>query len=277
LIPSLSWADDATTQATLHVLAAGDLLHIHIENLEIRAKPLKPFDVKMHVDAEGNILPPFLRSPIHVAGLTLNDGTKAVDAAYATNKQFGHVTTSLELLEVAKPSTGPSGPVLASGDLVRVTIADVIGPGLKTTTENHVADDGTLPVLLITPLRAAGVSTGEFTVAVRKAYHDANLINYADVSVERVDNAAKISAGPIERGDHLRVRLWDLKGPGVETSLEPDVDEHGFIPLPQAKPMKVLGLNEGQAAAEIQRIYREANLVQNMMVSVERLSAREGL
>jgi polysaccharide export outer membrane protein len=72
----------------------------------------------------------------------------------------------------------------------------------------------------------------------------------------------------IGRNDLLNVSITDLVAPGVETVKQARVSESGNISLPLVPPLKVEGLTEAQVETEIQRVYREANLMPNAQVTV---------
>lgn len=72
----------------------------------------------------------------------------------------------------------------------------------------------------------------------------------------------------VGRNDLLTVSITDLVGPGVETVKSVRVSESGNISLPLVGQVHCEGLTEAQLETEIQRAYREANLMPNAQVSV---------
>jgi polysaccharide export outer membrane protein len=72
----------------------------------------------------------------------------------------------------------------------------------------------------------------------------------------------------IGKNDLLSISITDLVAPGVETIKQVRVSESGNISLPLIPPVKAEGLTEAQLETEIQRAYREANLMPNAQVSV---------
>lgn len=72
----------------------------------------------------------------------------------------------------------------------------------------------------------------------------------------------------IGRNDLLSISITDLVGPGVETVKQARVSESGNISLPLVNQVRAEGLTEAQLETEIQRVYREMNLMPNAQVSV---------
>ncbi len=72
----------------------------------------------------------------------------------------------------------------------------------------------------------------------------------------------------VGRNDLLTISITDLVGPGVETVKSVRVSESGNISLPLVGQVHAEGLTEAQLETEIQRAYREANLMPNAQVSV---------
>ena len=72
----------------------------------------------------------------------------------------------------------------------------------------------------------------------------------------------------IGKNDLLSVSITDLMGPGVETVKSVRVSESGNVSLPLVGQVHAEGLTEAQMETEIQRAYREANLIPNAQVSV---------
>ena len=72
----------------------------------------------------------------------------------------------------------------------------------------------------------------------------------------------------IGRNDLLGISISDLVGPGVETVKQARVSESGNVSLPLVGQVRAEGLTEAQLETEIQRAYREQNLMPNAQVSV---------
>jgi polysaccharide export outer membrane protein len=72
----------------------------------------------------------------------------------------------------------------------------------------------------------------------------------------------------VGKNDLLSISITDLVGPGIETVKQARVSESGNISLPLVGQVRAEGLTEAQLETEIQRAYREANLMPNAQVSV---------
>ena len=72
----------------------------------------------------------------------------------------------------------------------------------------------------------------------------------------------------VGRNDLLTISITDVVGPGVETVKSVRVSESGNVSLPLIGQIRAEGLTEAQLETEIQRAYRDANLMPNTQVSV---------
>ncbi|MEO6434401.1 MAG: polysaccharide biosynthesis/export family protein [Tepidisphaeraceae bacterium] len=72
----------------------------------------------------------------------------------------------------------------------------------------------------------------------------------------------------VGRNDLLAISITDLVAPGVETVKQARVSESGNISMPLVGPIRAEGLTEAQLEAEIQRVYREQNLMPQAQVTV---------
>src|SRR6188474_1237032 len=88
------------------------------------------------------------------------------------------------------------------------------------------------------------------------------------VDVEPEDLSAAEVDYVIGKNDLLTISITDLMGPGVETLKSVRVSESGNVSLPLVGQVRAQGLTEQQLEGEIQRAYREANLIPNAQVSV---------
>jgi protein involved in polysaccharide export with SLBB domain len=166
----------------------------------------------------------------------------------------------------------------SAGDLVHIWISDLAGPDVATAIDAHIDANGKIPLPLVKDVHIAGLTQDKARKAINRAYHDANLINCAGAQIRKVKAAGPgtITAGPIEVGDVLKIRLWDLDGPGQETAKELEVKDEGTISLPKIGPITVIGMTEGQVAHAISKEYRDASLIQNMQVTVLRTATMAG-
>ena len=92
---------------------------------------------------------------------------------------------------------------------------------------------------------------------------------YANATdVEPADLVASETDYVIGKNDLLTISITDLMGPGIETVKNVRVSESGNVSLPLIGQLHAEGLTEAQMETEIQRAYREANLIPNAQVSV---------
>jgi protein involved in polysaccharide export with SLBB domain len=183
----------------------------------------------------------------------------------------------------AMPSTNPIDPaVLAAGDLVHVSVKAMFSDNLDFVADVHIDDAGNLPLPHLPPVPIAGLTTGRAQQAIDLAYRAANLLAHANSRIVRInEQRPDPSAGPIKIGDHLKARMWGLAGPGIETQKDYTIDESGSIELPPVDrvlvgKIKVLGCKEGEVADLIAGTYRQANLLQDMEVTVQRIAPGAG-
>jgi hypothetical protein len=85
-------------------------------------------------------------------------------------------------------------PPLRPGDLVRVAVYDLGGPGAQTVALTYVDRDGRISLpQLKTPVRVEGTSGRTCVDIVRDAYRTAGLLEHPHVSVQLMKPAAKAS------------------------------------------------------------------------------------
>ena len=73
----------------------------------------------------------------------------------------------------------------------------------------------------------------------------------------------------IQPGDRVSITVWDLQGAKTSTTQTPVVSDTGLVNLLVVKdPISLNGLTEMQAEKAIIKVYRDASLIENAMVSV---------
>ncbi len=81
---------------------------------------------------------------------------------------------------------------LGKGDLVNVAITGLNEPNLDTTKQTTVSESGTVNLpLIVTPVKAEGLTEPELQRAVSDAYRNANILSNAQVSVQVVEARAR--------------------------------------------------------------------------------------
>ncbi|CAN5487312.1 hypothetical protein BH10PLA1_BH10PLA1_12120 [soil metagenome] len=80
-----------------------------------------------------------------------------------------------------------------NGDLIEISIDDLVGVGVTTTKQTRVDHDGNISLPLVGKVRVEGMTEAEAEQAISKAYNDAKLIRNAKVSVTIIKDAAAAS------------------------------------------------------------------------------------
>ncbi len=78
----------------------------------------------------------------------------------------------------AKPAT------LKVGDVIEVTISDLVAVGVDTTKRTRIGKDGSISLPLVGSVKAAGLTESELEKSVSEAYAKDKLIKNAQVSVK---------------------------------------------------------------------------------------------
>lgn len=173
---------------------------------------------------------------------------------------------------------GLPGPV-GAGDLISVTIYDLVGPGKGATFPVRVDGDGKASLPHVGQVQVGGRTTDRAASAVSGAYRDAKLIENAVVTVGVLESgsAATVKPGPLNRGDRLRITIYGLVAQLQQpTTVLAMIGDDGSIELPVAGELKLAGLTEAEADKAIATLYRERGAVQGAIVSVLRLAPAAG-
>jgi protein involved in polysaccharide export with SLBB domain len=198
-----------------------------------------------------------------VIALLIVSKIEAADASAASQPADGAKVQPVEQKSAVIPD-----------DLLKVTISDLIAPGIETRKEVRVDPAGKISLPLVGRIGVKDLSLPEAQRAVQKAYRDANLLQNAQVEVVRLESGKhpSLKSGPIAVGEAVEFEIADLEGPGKVSKQRLTVGEDGRVALPQlAKPVDVAGLTEAEAEQAIVRAYRDADVVVNAKVSVRRL------
>ncbi len=81
----------------------------------------------------------------------------------------------------------PHDYAIGKGDLLAVSITDLVGPQVETLKQMRVSETGKISLPLIGQIQAEGLTEAQLEVAVQQAYADANLIQKAQVSVTVIE------------------------------------------------------------------------------------------
>jgi hypothetical protein len=79
----------------------------------------------------------------------------------------------------------PADYIIKSGDVVKVTVCDLEGPGLNTTVRAIITPDGALKLPWVDePVTVRGLTELQAQSAISDAYEKAKVLNSANVSME---------------------------------------------------------------------------------------------
>jgi polysaccharide export outer membrane protein len=81
--------------------------------------------------------------------------------------------------------------VIGNGDLVDVSITNLVAEGVESTKVTRVSESGNISLPLIGQIHAEGLTEDQLQTAIAAAYHNANLIQQAQVSVTVAEAQAR--------------------------------------------------------------------------------------
>lgn len=105
-----------------------------------------------------------------------------LNASLAANNPTQTVR-QIMLSEGAEKKLSPPAGAIVKDQLLTVTVAQLVGPGIDKTNLVKVGDDGNISLPMIDPLPAAGATAEELQQRIAAKYREANLIPDATVSV----------------------------------------------------------------------------------------------
>lgn len=182
----------------------------------------------------------------------------------------------VERIEKAADSKVQSGP-LAKGDLIELSLGDVTGPGAVSDHYVRIEEDGTIPVPLLRSVKVAGLEEAAAERAIADKYRDENLITNAAVGVLKVQDErdVRVKAGPVQKGDLLRVSLIDVQAPISETTLDVRVGQDGRVGLPLVGGVAVAGRSVPDAIRDIATAYEKRKIAEYMSVWLLRIESAD--
>jgi beta-lactamase regulating signal transducer with metallopeptidase domain len=104
-------------------------------------------------------------------------------AAQVRAKQIATLEGELDTLRARRKATSTQPTKLKAGDLVTVSIMDLVAQGVETVKTARIDGDGTISLPYTGAVKAAGLSPRELETAVAKAYLDKGVIENAVVAV----------------------------------------------------------------------------------------------
>jgi protein involved in polysaccharide export with SLBB domain len=262
----------ATVEESLGTIENRDLLRVAIG--EPSGAALQS-EKRVRVDEDGTVRLPYVGAQ-KVAGLTTAAAEAALAKAYRDAQISPQMLVDVRRVEVGSRVPAAPGPI-AAGDLVAVTVNDLLGPASETELPVRVGADGRVSLPAVGLLKIGGLTEGQAEEAVAKEYNAKQVIRHPVVAVRVAEPAAraKVKAGPLAKGDLLSVMVADLTAPGVMTPARLRVGQDGQVALPLAGLLKVEGLTEAEAAEAVVEKYKDARLIQLPMVALVRLEGAD--
>ena len=102
---------------------------------------------------------------------------------------------------------------LSPGDLIAVSITDLIGPGVESLKQVRVTDTGRISLPYINQIQIAGLTEAQAEQAISNAYRDAQIIQNAQVSVVTIEPRGRTYtiAGAVGRAGQYPIFKNDLR------------------------------------------------------------------
>jgi protein involved in polysaccharide export with SLBB domain len=247
-------------------IAVGDTVRLAVADLP----PNKLMVVQETVKDDGTIQVP-QAGRITVASLSEADAVKAVAREYERARIIHDATVNLvrlgpDPLPTDFPFVAPiPGPMpesdnttpLVPGDLVAISVDELMGPKLRLTLLVHLSDEGNVSLFLIGQLKFAGLTPAEAAARVADAFEKAKIMAGAKARVVLQEPAAKsVKPGPIGAGDTLLVVVDELVGPMNVAQVNAVVAGDGTIEIPRIGKVSVAGKSEIGAGDAIWEQYR---------------------
>ncbi len=98
---------------------------------------------------------------------------------------------------IAEPIATTKHATLNAGDVIEVTIGDLVGVGVETTKRSRIGENGNISLPLIGSVKAAGLTEAELEKSIAAEYKKAKLIEKPEVSVKNFGPTA--STQPAEK------------------------------------------------------------------------------
>ena len=174
----------------------------------------------------------------------------------------------------ADPAIAEPKRPLEPHDLVRISVLDVVGPGVTIDYVARLDPDGLVRLPLVGRQRLKGLTRADAAGRLKTAYHDVEMIRNAIVRIALLEPAARATmrSGPIQTGDTVEIHLWELWAPNTEDTLSLVVTE-GQVGLPLVGKVKLAGMSEADAADHVQKVYLDRQIMRSLNVTVLRVKA----
>ena len=158
-----------------------DLLKIGISDL---MGPGVVTQCTRRVDGDLNVSLPLV-SAVSLKDKTMADVPAAVAKAYRDGNLIPQAKVTVIRIESGTNPSMKSGPI-AEGDFIRVSIVDLVGPGVESSIVSKVPEGGMVKLPEVGLVRLSKMTEAEAEKAIQVAYRKANLIPNAQVGVQRI-------------------------------------------------------------------------------------------
>jgi protein involved in polysaccharide export with SLBB domain len=168
-------------------IGKGDLLSLAANGL---TGPGARTEFKARVGADGAIGFPWIGA-VRVEGLSEAQAVAAIAKAMREQRVEEGPIVAVWREQSADQADVKLGPV-APGEVLRVGITDLAGPGVETVKAVRVDDKGLITMPLVGAVKVDGLTESAVASAIAKAYRDRNLIASANVTVLKINGAAAL-------------------------------------------------------------------------------------
>lgn len=145
----------------------------------------------VRVDPNGAVPMSYVKDPLKLGGLSLAEGEKAIGQTLQKAGVIDHPNVWIDRMERGDAASVALGPI-APGDVVRVSLVELIGPGAEQVRNFHVSEAGAIGLPFLGQTKIAGMSEADAEHAIREGYEKASVAQNIVVSVLRV----KLPPGP---------------------------------------------------------------------------------
>jgi protein involved in polysaccharide export with SLBB domain len=163
-------------------------------------------------------------------------------------------------------------------DLLRITVVGLAQPNGPLALDRRVDAEGQISLPHLGTITVAEHTPEHLGEVVNRAYREQEILSDAQARAKLVEPAdrATVKSGPINLGDVLLVRTWDLVGPQIELPLVLVVSEKGEIELPLVGSLVAKGQTEAALEARIVKLYHDKGIINKLPVCVLRTHAGRG-